>query len=525
MNALPIVTRELAVRARQPAAHRIRLLLTLLGLLGMLALTWFFPVAERVQGRQLYVLVSVLAMLWSFGAGVMLTADAVNEERTRGTLGLLFLTHLRPWDILLGKLAASSLNGIYALVSLLPLFAVPMLMGGVPVQWVVGHGLLALATLSLSLCVGMYASARWSEPGTALARGLGILLVLALIPVPFAIGSRPGTLLFHLSLVSPFVSYGMVMVPRRIVLGGDVMVTAFPLIAVVAVGYFIAAARRLKRGTILEAPPPEPERGPFGVSVSRAFGRASPPPAGLMEADPIMWLLWRRNRFPRADLTFLTVVLLLGVPMALAAFAGRLWWGPVFAIALVLHLALTSHMQSQSCKRIGSEEDRAALELLITTPRAAVGTLEAHHRAFKQLFQTQFWWLAGIYGLLTAASLSWIKPGDLGLVLLALVPLVVLFAGRFAISWVGLHESLRHARYHKALWQTQLWVALPTWGYPLVIGLLGLGRMLRGERWWMAYAGWLVFGALIPVLAGEWHRSQAIRWMRDHGTASGTNDS
>jgi len=525
MNTLPIVTRELTVRARKRGVHRIRLLVTLIGLLGMMVMVFFFPAPENLQGRQIYILVSVLSLLWAFAAGVLLTADAINEERNRGTLGLLFLTHLRPSDILLGKLAVSSLNGIYALVALLPLFAIPMLLGGVPAHWVIGHGLLALATLFLSLCAGLYASTRWPDPGTALARGLSLMVLFAVVPIICVVLDRRGGLLSQVSLLSPVYSYVMVMFPRRVAFGGQAIIVAIPLIMATAAGCFLAAAQRVKREGALEAPAPEPQRGAFGVPVSRAFGKASPPPAGLIDSDPIMWLLWRRNRFPRADLVFLRSVLMLGVPMGVAAFASVWWWAPVFAIALVLHLALASHMQSQACKRIATEEDRSALELLITTPRAATGTLEAHHRAFKQLFQTQFWWLAGIYAVLALGCLKWVPASDLEALLLPLVPLVVLVAGRFATSWVGLNGSLRHGRYHKALAQVQLWVALPTWGYALVLILIGMVRLLRSVDWWTAYALWLVPGAVVPWLAGNLHRRQAIRWMKEHGTAAASIDS
>ena len=80
--------------------------------------------APKQVGPQLYLAVSIAALLYALVAGVLLTADAIPGERSRGTLGLLFLTDLRPPDILLGKLAANSVGGAYVLVGLLPILGV-----------------------------------------------------------------------------------------------------------------------------------------------------------------------------------------------------------------------------------------------------------------------------------------------------------------------------------------------------------------------------------------------------------------
>lgn len=249
------------------------------------------------------------------------------------------------------------------------------------------------------------------------------------------------------------------------------------------------------------------------------FGRAAPPPDGLIETDPIMWLLWRRNRFPRPDRFFLLTILTIGLPMTIAGFCGPLWWCPVLAMVFVLHIIAVSHMASQACKRIANEDDRAALEVLTTTPRAARGTLKSYHQAFKQLFKTQFWWLVGlhtvlIFGALTASSPLW--------ALWPAVALIVLFAERFAISWVGLNRSLRHARYHRALGGVQLGVMLPVWGYLVVLVAMFPLRILHQRHWWVGYAGWMLVGGLLPLVAGLWNRAQAERWMRDHGSLYST---
>ena len=53
-------------------------------------------------------------------AGVRLTADTLSEEKRNGTLGLLFLTDLRGYDVVLGKMITASLKSFYGVLAVLP---------------------------------------------------------------------------------------------------------------------------------------------------------------------------------------------------------------------------------------------------------------------------------------------------------------------------------------------------------------------------------------------------------------------
>ena len=71
------------------------------------------------------------AFILSLFIGVIATADCVSSEKREGTLGLLFLTDLKGYDVILGKLAANSLNALYGLVAILPVMGLPVMLGGV----------------------------------------------------------------------------------------------------------------------------------------------------------------------------------------------------------------------------------------------------------------------------------------------------------------------------------------------------------------------------------------------------------
>ncbi len=59
------------------------------------------------------------------------SADCISEEKREGTLGLLFLTDLKGYDVVLGKLLCSGLNSFYGLLAAFPALGMGILLGGV----------------------------------------------------------------------------------------------------------------------------------------------------------------------------------------------------------------------------------------------------------------------------------------------------------------------------------------------------------------------------------------------------------
>lgn len=102
-----------------------------------------------------------------------------------GSLGLLFLTKLRGWEIILAKLAATSLNSFFVLLSIFPVLGLALLFGGVTgIQF--WHAVVGLtSTLFFSLCLGLLVSAVCEDERSALLATL--LCQIALVfGLPFA---------------------------------------------------------------------------------------------------------------------------------------------------------------------------------------------------------------------------------------------------------------------------------------------------------------------------------------------------
>src|SRR4051812_24092286 len=131
MIFLPIVSRELLLAARRRGTYWLR---SLSALAVMIVGAWVFVVFRYQTPRELaMVLFYVLsggAVLLALTSGPRSTADCISEEKREGTLGLLFLTDLRGYDVILGKLVAGSFNAFYTVAAMLPMMAIPFLMGG-----------------------------------------------------------------------------------------------------------------------------------------------------------------------------------------------------------------------------------------------------------------------------------------------------------------------------------------------------------------------------------------------------------
>src|SRR5687767_9287954 len=128
MTVLPIVAREMGVLARRKSMYWSRWVTVVLALLVML---WLLAVsATQVSfaelGRSIFFILSSLSFTFTVLIGMQATADCLSEEKREGTLGLLFLTDLKSFDVIAGKLAASSLQAALALIGIIPMISLAL---------------------------------------------------------------------------------------------------------------------------------------------------------------------------------------------------------------------------------------------------------------------------------------------------------------------------------------------------------------------------------------------------------------
>jgi ABC-type transport system involved in multi-copper enzyme maturation permease subunit len=175
MNCLPIARRELQVAARKRSTVWVRVAGAGTALLigcGCLILTDWQRAGRTEIGTILFQVLTWLCFGAGISVGLFFTSDALSEEKREGTLGLLFLTDLRGYDVGLGKLLASSLQGFYGLLAVLPILAITLLMGGVTGSQYWKSSRALVNGMFLSLAAGLLISVVSRDSQKALAATL-----------------------------------------------------------------------------------------------------------------------------------------------------------------------------------------------------------------------------------------------------------------------------------------------------------------------------------------------------------------
>src|SRR5436190_14209056 len=183
MIFLPIVERELLVGARRHGTYSVRLGAALAAILvSVLVFLTGVGTARPVVAQRIFHGLAVVAIFYCVIAGRRLTADCISEEKREGTLGLLFLTDLTGYDVVLGKLAATSLSSFYSLLGIFPVMAIPLLLGGITNAEFWRMVLVLVNTFLFSLAIGLVASVLSRHARRAYGVNFILLLVLAGFP-------------------------------------------------------------------------------------------------------------------------------------------------------------------------------------------------------------------------------------------------------------------------------------------------------------------------------------------------------
>ena len=178
-----ILQRELRELARQDALYGLRVF----GAGIMTVLLWL--AWERAEpgpgtsGRGFFIGLNRLLFIGIWLVGPVLTADCLSREKRDGTLGLLFLTPLRPVDIVVGKAFSQAARAFLFVLAALPVMVIPALIGGV--MWLDALRMLfiQLGALGLALAAGLAASSLttswWRARLLALgfASGAGLIFI------------------------------------------------------------------------------------------------------------------------------------------------------------------------------------------------------------------------------------------------------------------------------------------------------------------------------------------------------------
>lgn len=398
MALFPLVERELRAAARRGRTYWLR---SLVALAACAICAWVSLVSTRGQlnlamGKSLFGLLSALGFAYALLVGPFLTADAISEEKRDGTLGLLFLTTLRSWQVVVGKWAASSLAGFLGLLAILPSLGIPLLLGGVtPGE----YGRMALGVVNaifFSLSAGMFVSVLSRDQGRATLGTVVLVLGLA--------GMLPGLVIFLGSIafgvpVAKLESVALISPAWAGYRALDAAFQADPRQYWFSLGIshglswaFLAATAMVMPRVWRDQVPDRPatRRWLLRLGYTRGWRRTFRRRA---ERNPV-YASSARQRWPHW--VFWGLVTLVAVNVYWLTFGFRSSPGSAkfhqnFAYALVFTNRVW--VAVMACHVILEARRTGALELLLTTPLRARTLLRGHWRALRHYF---FWPIVGI---------------------------------------------------------------------------------------------------------------------------------
>ncbi len=542
MSFLPIVARELRVTARKRSTYWIRFASAALAL-GIFGWTFLFIAqmgAGNMAGRMLFGGSMGLAWLYAVLGGIFKTADALSEEKRDGTLGLLFLTDLKGYDIVLGKIVASSVNWFFGLIALFPIFAVALLMGGVaPGEF--WRKILGLTNLLFySLALGMFVSSFMRNERRA--AGVTILLLGLLLWLPGEMAEEhkrmTGALEPSRWLVLPDVRS-----PLRH--GEDFLFNRNPVVfwQSLGVSHLVAWFYLLLASLIV----PRTWQQPAGRAArwqekagQFAYGWNKPHRARFRERalgiNPFYWLASRARG--ESALVYLVILVVCGSYLVSFFLQPTDWTqsGTYCWAAILLHGIIKVWVALAACRRFVEDRRSGALELVLSTPLSPGEIIRGQWRALARHFAGPMVLvlmadLVLLLGLLDLPRVSNVKDQIFYLFMFA-AGATVFLADVVALGWLSMWRGMkaRHS-YGAWLWSMIQVLVLP-WvvfyvGVTLLFVVLFMPRLVGGATatpGWMEWLShlmlglWFLVSMATAVLTIWWARHCLMRHFRIQAT-------
>ena len=527
MMLLPIVARELRVAARRRGTYWVR---SGAALVVMVIGIWLYLLMQSEQPKDiamvLFGVLSLTAVLHCWLSGVRATADCLSQEKRDGTLGLLFLTDLKGYDVVLGKLAASSLNSLYGLMAVVPMLAIPLLLGGITGAEFWRMALVALNTLFFSLTLGICASAMCRSARKAM--GLTFLLLLCfagVLPAAAAILTFKWQLPHAglLFLPSAGFTYAMAFdVLYRTKANAEAFWWSLGVIQSLswiwlAVAAFIAPRSWQDRPAGVQALRWRErwQLWSYGNMAERqAFRRV------LLERNAYFWLA-ARARLKPAYVWATFGLLGCGWAWGLARFRHEEWLneGTYAVTALVLNCLLKGWFASETGRQLAEERQQGALELLLSTPLTVRDILRGQLLALKRQFLGPVL-LALVVGLvfMFASLADTTDPEErAGVATLYIAGMVMLVVDLAGLYWTGLWQGLTSKNPNRATSAVVARILVLPWiAYALVVLVVSLIWSGQGhEPSWKLFVGlWVGLGLAADLGFGLWARFKLLTEFR-----------
>jgi ABC-type transport system involved in multi-copper enzyme maturation permease subunit len=448
-------------------------------------------------GQHIFQGLSGLMFLFCLVYGRSSTADCLSQEKREGTLGLLFLTDLKGLDVILAKLAATSLRGFYGLLGMFPVLAVPLLLGGISSGELWRVLLVLMNTFLFSLAIGMLGSAVSRDRNRALSVNLLLLLLLVAVPPAcmFALGyffpgsPRISGLLFSCPAYAFYLCNDLHYVTGQF-WWSMAVIHGLTWLLLMAACWIVphswqdqpAQAVRSRPGALWHAWRYGPARG------QAAFRKR------MLDVGAFYWLAGRARFKPIQVWTFLAFVIAWWVTGWLTT--GDVWLDSSVSIftALMLNFALKVWVAIEAGQQLAEDRRTGAFELLLSVPLTVDDILRGQLLALRRQF---LWPVLAVLGawLWFVATMHPRQGAPWPLQAMCLAGMLMLGVDLVALTWVGMWRALVARSHNRA--------TLGTLGRVLVLPWVLVGTAMAGGHVWFWLArgevwspGWQVFLAM-----------------------------
>jgi len=495
LTFLPILARELRVASRRRITYWIR---TGAALAVMIIGTWLFLMMQndptQTVAQVLFGVLTSCATLSAFLSGLRDTADCLSGEKREGTLGLLFLTDLRGYDVVIGKMAANSINAFYGILAVLPIFGVPLLMGGITLGEFGRMALVAINALFFSLSLGICVSAfSRSARKSAAMTFLLLLLIGGVLP---AIGGYKMYLTNSNKFPPPFFwpSVGF-----TYYLAWETPFKASPedfwssLVTVHGLGWLFLIVASVVAPRSWQDRPAGIKKlrwrerwllWSHGDSTERlAFRRR------LLDQNAFFWLAARSRLKPAvvwAALGLLACVWAWGVGKYHQEFLNP---SAYLLTGLVLNLMLKAWVAGEAGRQLAEDRKLGALELLLSTPMTIHDILRGQLLALRRQFLFPLVLVLVTIFVFMWATLREPDTEDMRsfVRLLCIGGMVMIVADLIALYWVGMWQALTAKNPNRtASASVARILILPSLAWAMLV-LIGVLSSVRGGQNYESY--------------------------------------
>jgi ABC-type transport system involved in multi-copper enzyme maturation permease subunit len=524
MTFLPIVQRELRVASRRASTYWLRFFAALLVLgFWIVLLMGTRRMTPAQLSQHIITMLGSLTLGFCMIAGAFLTSDSVSSEKREGTIGLLFLTDLKGFDIVLGKFVATSIHAFFGLLAALPILGLSLMMGGVTGAEFARFALVFVVTLFASLAAGILVSTFSQQAMRATAGTFLVVLFFGGI-LPALWWAQSTTFikspLFDFLLVPspPYLFRQAFDAAYSLRTGAHEFWQSSSVIFGLALASILIACLALPRvwqtgneRKWFRAPQWLARRGSLH---SNRTGLAS-------ATNPFTWLASRdfsaRVISWRILMPLVGLCLIMLVASVLRGTRNIPAFIACFLTAFGLHVLLKVLIAMEAGRRINEDRQNGALELLLVSPLPIGAIIEGQRVALRAHFRRPILLLVGLNAAMIFTVLLF--PGPLSMdgedqiifCELFLGGIVLLLADFYALGWLGMWRGLiRHN--HRAVVGTVLQVMGLPWG--LIVLLMSTQPRVSETGIFFLFAFWIAAGLLVDAVVITTARRNLSRHFR-----------